>query len=147
MSYNNYLNKLNYTFKVNPLIVGGHALSYYNIRKEGNDLDIVVDKVDWNILRDKYPDKINLFGGQTEDDIDATINLSEYKIDIIKTLWLHNYEELNIDSIKLDKVNIISIPKLLYIKTFPSLRHNDIKSTNDLNLIINKIVNDKYKYN
>lgn len=143
MSYVCYLHKLNYAFIKPPLIVGGHAMSYYNIRKPGHDLDIVVSLEDWKCLKNKYPDKINLFGGMTEDDVDATLNLDMFDIDIIKTLWLHNYDELCSDSVNGEGVKFISIPKLLYIKSFPSFRHSDEKSTKDIELIIEHIIKQK----
>ena len=36
-----------------------------------------------------------------------------------------------------------SIPKLLYIKSFPSFRHSDEKSTKDIELIIEHIIKQK----
>lgn len=147
MSYTKFLKALRYNFINPPLIVGGHAMEYYNVRKAGHDLDIMVSLNDWEILKKKYPNTLNLFGGQTEDEVDATLNLEHEEIDIIKTLWLHDYNELTVDSIDLGDVRIISLNNLLYIKTFPYISHGDIKSNEDVKLIVNKVIDNKYKCN
>lgn len=145
MSYAKFLKKLNYKFTKPPLIVGGHAMEYYNVRKAGHDLDIIVSNKDWDILKKKYPKTLNLFGGQTEDEVDATLNLDNYDIDIIKTLYLHDYEDLILGSIDIEDVKIISLKNLLYIKAFPYITHNHNKSLEDMKLIIKKVIDNKYK--
>tara|TARA_A100001015_G_scaffold221287_1_gene249002 strand:- start:4580 stop:5017 length:438 start_codon:yes stop_codon:yes gene_type:complete len=143
MSYVKFLKALQYNFIKPPLIVGGHAMEYYNVRKAGHDLDIMVSLNDWEVLKKKYPNTLNLFGGQTEDDVDATLNLEHEEIDIIKTLWLHDYNELMEGSIDLGDVKVISLSNLLYIKAFPSITHNDNKSTEDVKSIIKKVIDNK----
>ena len=145
MSYMKYLQRLRYKFESPPLIVGGHAMEYYNVRKAGHDLDIMVSDKDWSALKKKYPNTLNLFGGQTEDEIVATLNLDFYDIDVIKTLYLHDYNELLAGSIDVGCVKIISLQNLLYIKAFPYFTHNHTKSGEDVGLIIKKVIDDKKK--
>ena len=141
---NNYLKKIKYNFKKKPLIVGGYALQYYDIRKAGHDIDMIVSPNDWKELKKLYPKKINLFGGKTEKDIDATINLKKEKIDLISTLYQHNYNDLVKGAINKDKYKILSLEKLLYIKTIDAVFKNTKKSKKDQNLIVHDIVKKKY---
>ena len=94
-----------YKFKKSPLVVGGLAMEYYGIRKTGHDFDYMVSPADWKILKKLHPDKINLFGGETENDIDATINLKNVNVDLIKTLYQHNYNYLSKGSINFKSYN------------------------------------------
>lgn len=41
------LQKLEYTFKKNPLLVGGKAKEYYGIRKAGDDVDLIISGKDY----------------------------------------------------------------------------------------------------
>ena len=147
-SYMQILKKFNYEWIFPPLIVGGYALYYHNIRKPGEDLDLIVSEDDWQILKKKYPNTLNLFGGKDENEIDATLNIKNpEKIDIIKTLWKHNYNDFIQDSIedKDNNVRIISIPNLLYIKSFPSIKFMDDKSKIDVQKIVEHQIKEKYK--
>jgi hypothetical protein len=84
-----------YKFKNKPLVLGGLALEYYGIRKTGHDYDYMVSPSDWKILKNKYPDQVNLFGGKDEKDIDATLtNLNNTHVDLISTLYQYNYNYL-----------------------------------------------------
>jgi predicted nucleotidyltransferase len=149
-----YLDCLNYSFTNPPLIVGGFALKYHNVREIGHDIDIIVSECDWVLLKEKYPNNINLFGGINENEIDATLNIdidynnTKIHIDLIKTLWRHNYKELIVGAhkIMLDNIEykVISLDKLLLLKSFPALLENKNKSFNDLILITKQLCNNKY---
>lgn len=133
-----------YNFIHKPLVVGGLALEYYNIRKTTHDYDYMVSPSDWIELKKLHPDKINLFGGKKETDSDATINLTENPIDLISTLFQYNYNFLVKHSIDFPKYKMISIENLLLTKTLGSVYNNDPKSTNDQKLIVDKIVQLQY---
>jgi hypothetical protein len=141
-------NYIDYIFIEPPLVVGGLALDYHNVRKCGYDYDYMVSGVDWINLREKYPNNINLFGGKDEDEIDATINLNinGKHIDLIKTLWKYDYNYLSQNSINIieDKIKIISLENILFIKSLPALKDHHKKSMDDLRLIIDKVVDNKY---
>mgnify|MGYP001216779779 CR=1 FL=1 len=134
----------NYNFKKPPLVVGGLAMEYYNIRKTGHDFDFVVSPVDWKDLKKMYPDKINLFGGQNEKDIDATINLDKVHVDLISTLFQFNYNYLSKGAIKNKDYKIIAIDKLLMLKTLGAVFNNHIKSIKDQQKIVDNIVKINY---
>jgi len=147
-SYIQILKNFNYEWIFPPLIIGGYALSYHKIRKPGQDLDLIVSNDDWNVLKQIYPNNINLFGGKDENEIDATLNIrNPENIDIIKTLWKHNYNDFIKDSIedKDNNVRIMSIPNILYIKSFPSVEFMDDKSKNDIKKIVEHQIKEKYK--
>ena len=134
-----------YKFEKKPLVVGGLAMEYYGIRKTGHDYDYMVSKKDWKQLKKIHPKKINLFGGKTEKEVDATINLKKEKVDLISTLYQHNYNDLAKGAINKDNYKIISLEKLLYIKTIDAVFKNTSKSKRDQKLIIEDIIKKKYK--
>ena len=134
----------NYKFIYKPLVVGGLALEHYNIRDTIHDYDYMVSPSDWIQLKKIHPDKINLFGGKNEKDVDATINLYNVHVDLISTLFQYNYNYLVQNSIDFPKYKIISLENLLLTKTLGSIYNNDPKSIKDQQLIVKKIVELKY---
>ena len=79
----------------------------------------MVSPRDWCILKQKHPQDVNLFGGETEEDVDATINLikDNQRIDLISTLYQYNYDFFKEESIEHNCYRIISLEKLLLTKT------------------------------
>lgn len=133
-----------YKFKKKPLVLGGLALEYYKIRKTTHDYDYMVSPVDWKALKKLHPDKINLFGGKTETEVDATINLKINHIDLISTLFQYNYNFLVKNSIDFPTYKIISIENLLLTKTLASVCNIHSKSIKDQKRIVNYIVKQQY---
>ena len=136
-----------YKFKKPPLVVGGLAMEYYNIRKAGHDFDYVVSPADWKELKKLHPDKINLFGGKNEKDVDATINLYKVHVDLISTLFKFKYSYLSKGAINNKNYKIISIDKLLMLKTLGAVVNNHNKSIKDQKRIVDHIVKTNYKKN
>ena len=131
-----------YKFHTSPLVVGGLAMEYYGIRKTGHDYDYVVASTDWSSLKKLHPKKINLFGGKNEKDVDATINLKN--VDLIKTLFQFDYNDLSKDAIIKKKYKIISLEKLLLLKTLGAVHNHHPKSKRDQKLIVQFIVKSQY---
>ena len=73
MSYLESLKQLDklYQFQDKPILLGGGAMEYYDLRKTGHDLDIMISQRD-KIEIQKLGYKLNLFGGKTEKEVDAT---------------------------------------------------------------------------
>ena len=140
------INLCNYKFKQKPLVVGGLALQFYGIRQAGHDFDYMVSFEDWEKLKLLYLDNINLFGGKTEKDVDATINLDKNNehIDLISTLYQFNYDYLQQSSIEYKDFRIISLPMLLMVKTLAAINNNHEKSKRDQKLIVDFIVSKQY---
>lgn len=51
--------KSNLQFSTKPILIGGQAMEYYDIRKSGKDIDFVVTDTDYKSLAEKYPEKRN----------------------------------------------------------------------------------------
>ena len=136
-----------YKFKHRPLVVGGLAMEYYGIRKTGHDYDFIVSSSDWKRLKEMHPNKINLFGGKTEQEIDATINLKNVNVDLIKTLWQYDYNDLSKLAIKFKDYKIISLDKLLTLKTLAAHGKKRGKSSKNQQKIIEHIIKTNYKDN
>ena len=127
----------------NPILIGGGALEYYNIRKSGHDLDFIIKKTDMNkLLKKNY--KLNLFGGKTIYDVDATFtNIEKMNIDLAITIYQYDYNYMLSNAIKQkynDKtIYIVSIENLLLMKTLASeYSLKDKKHMKDVKLIIQK---------
>ena len=136
-----------YKFKNKPLVVGGLALEYYGIRKTGHDYDYMVSPSDWKILKKKYPDQVNLFGGKNEKDIDATLtNLNNTHVDLISTLYQYNYNFLKKGAIDEGKYLVISVENLLFLKTLSAVFQGLTKSKNDQKKIVKHIVKTNYPH-
>ena len=131
-----------YEFKQPPLVVGGLAMEYYGLRKTTHDYDYMVSKSDFNKLKKIHPEKILLLGGKNGDEI---IYMKEKDVDLISTLMNHNYNDLSKGAINFKNFKIISLEKLLYIKTIEVVFNGSQKSKKDQKLIVNKIIKNKRK--
>ncbi len=57
------LSGLHFDFQVRPLLIGGKAMQYYQLRRAGPDIDFVVAGPDYQRLAAQYPQhKKDLFG-------------------------------------------------------------------------------------
>jgi hypothetical protein len=127
------LGKLNYTFQVKPLLVGGLAMEYYGLRKAGDDIDFIVSREDYEGLAKLYPEhKKDLFG-----DLGVTI----YEFELWKCILLFEYDFLSQGAMEEDKIKIISLEKLLFLK---ALAISEAKYEQDVRLIVEKIHNIQY---
>jgi len=138
----NLLKKFNYKFLKPPILTGGGAMEYYDLRKIGHDYDIIISKKDKsNLLKLGYD--LNLFGGKTEKDVDSTFNIKKLKLDLIVTLYQYDYKFFKKESVKLGKINVISLEKLLFTKIL-AVRTGEKKHERDVKKIINGIIKQQY---
>ena len=127
------LDILEYDFLRKPLIIGGKAMEYYNLRKAGIDIDIVIDKEDHKYLMKKYPNNIkNLYGD---------IGICEFGFEIWNQICTFDYENLTLNSIEEKKYKIISLEKLLFLK---ALSIEIPKCHKDLEMIVGLILKKAY---
>lgn len=128
------LNKLNYSFKQKPLLVGGMAMEYYGLRKSGADIDLIASEEDMIELIKLYPNRIK--------DLWGDLGVCPFEFEIWKTICLFNYDELKEEAIELENILVISREKLLLMKALAMKKEKYLKDTQ---LIIEKILSDQVK--
>lgn len=129
------LDSLEYTFKKKPLLVGGMAMEYYNLRKSGEDIDLIVDESDIVELVKIYPNRVK--------DIWGDLGVCPMNFEIWRTIKLQNYDDLKVGSIDIGEVLVISKEKLLIMKAL-AMKDKE-KYLNDTKLIVEDILNEQFK--
>jgi hypothetical protein len=128
------LSNLNYVFQTKPLLFGGKAMEYYQLRKSGADVDFVVSAHDYAALAKLYPDNTkDLFG-----DLGVC---TAGGFELWKSILLFEYEFLAAGAIEQETFKIISLEKLLFLKT---LAIAESKYEQDVRLIVKKIQDIQY---
>lgn len=119
---------LDYTFRDKPLLIGGKAMEFYNLRQAGADIDFVISARDHAALVAKYPDHVkDLFG-------DIGVCVGEFEI--WNNIRLFDYNFLREHSIEQENYLVIALDKLLFLKT---LAMQEPKYLRDVELIVAKI--------
>ena len=149
MSYLEPLKTLDtiYKFKDNPILIGGGAMEYYNLRTTGNDLDIIISERDkTELLKNGY--KLNLFGGKTEKEVDSTFsNFCGTGVDLVVTLNQYDYNFFKINTIyyrNRSDLLVISLENLLFTKVIAG-HYSGGKHKDDIQLVIKGIEKQQYK--
>ena len=127
------LSKLNYAFQAKPLLIGGKAMEYYQLRNAGADIDFVICTQDYQQLAAHYPDHLkDLFG-------DLGVCIDEFEL--WQTILLFDYDFLSIGAVEDKTIKIISLEKLLFLK---ALIISEPKNAQDAKLIVDKIRSIQY---
>jgi uncharacterized protein YeaO (DUF488 family) len=127
------LEKLNYPFQDKPLLIGGMAMEYYGLRKSGNDIDLVISARDHANLKELWPGHIK--------DLYGDIGICEFGFEIWNQICRFDYEELKPGAIEEPYILVISLEKLLLLKTL-AIRIE--KYHDDVLLIVDEIIKRKY---
>ncbi len=127
------LEKLDYQFQDKPLLIGGVAMEYYGLRKAGADIDLVISLRDHANLKQQYPDHIK--------DLYGDIGICEFDFEIWNQICRYNYEELKVGAIEESSLLIISLERLLFLKT---LAIRTEKYYQDVLLLVDEILKRKY---
>ena len=127
------LSKLDYTFLAKPLLIGGKAMEYYSLRQAGDDIDFVITPADYERLSQKYPDNLK--------DLWGDLGVCVHGFEIWKSICLFDYEYLSSGALDQGEYLVISLEKLLFLK---ALGMKVEKYRQDLELIVKKILDDKY---
>ncbi len=128
------LEKLAYEFQDKPLLIGGVAMEYYGLRKAGADIDLVISQQDHQALAHKYPDHIkNLYGD---------IGICEFDFEIWNQICRFDYEELKEGAIEKPDLLVISLERLLFLKTLAIKKEKYYK---DVLLLVDEILKRKYE--
>ena len=129
-----YLNKLNYSFKKKPLLVGGMAMEYYGLRKSGADIDFIASQEDVLELIKLYPNRVK--------DLWGDIGVCPFEFEIWKSICYFDYSYYKEMAIEKDSYLIISLEKLLIMKMLANKKEKNLKDTS---LIINLMLKDQGK--
>lgn len=125
---------LNYSFVKKPLLIGGKAMEYYGLRSAGNDIDFVASFEDIKALIEKYPTYLK--------DLAGDLGITVHGLEIWRTICYFNYDFLSIGAEEEENILIISLEKLLFLKT---LRLDNPKDSNDRTLLVKKILGTQEK--
>jgi hypothetical protein len=122
------LDLLEYRFLHKPLLIGGKAMEYYDLRLAGADVDFVVRNDDHANLVAKYPGHVrNVYG-----DIGVCVDGFE----LWNRILLFPYEFLSLAAREEDNFLVVSLERLLFLKT---LAISVEKNGRDVRLIVRKI--------
>jgi hypothetical protein len=132
-SLNIPLEKLAYQFQDKPLLIGGKAMEYYGLRKAGADIDLVISSRDHMNLRNQYPDHVK--------DLYGDIGICEFGFEIWNQICRFDYEELKVGAIEEPLMLVISLERLLFLKT---LAIKVEKYYRDVLLLVDEILKQKY---
>ena len=123
-----------FDFISKPLVIGGAALEFWDLRKAGADVDLVVTQADHTRLRRTYPDNVL--------DIYGDIGICIGKFEIWNTICRFDYEYLAYGAVDGGDSLVTSLEKLLFMK---SLVKDDPKSQRDVRLIVDEVLKRAYQ--
>lgn len=158
---NKEIQKLNYSFKKPPILIGGGAMEYYGMRKTGHDFDFMISMEDYEALR-CLRKKMNTFGGKEFDkdglstDVDNTFSaIDGLELDLAVTMFQYKYDFFDHNTDQLGPYKVVSRENLLLLKTLaasnsegwdPIYKKEMIqKQRTDVDLILKSIVEHQYK--
>jgi len=127
------LEKLAYPFLDKPLLIGGMTMEYYGLRKAGVDIDLVISLQDHDNLKRQYPDHIK--------DLYEDIGICEFDFEIWNQICRYDYEDLNVGALEEPDLLIISLDRLLFLKTLAIKKE---KYYQDVLLLVDEILKRKY---
>ena len=128
------LTTLHYTFQTKPLLIGGKAMEYYDLRPAGADIDFVITGEDYTALAQQYPDHHKDLWG------DQGVCVAEFEI--WRTICLFDYAYLAAGALDEGDYLVIALDKLLFLKTL-AMKHDE-KYQRDVALLVKKILDDQY---
>lgn len=122
------LQNLDFYFESKPLLIGGKAMEYYQIRESGKDIDFVITVDDYERLSYKYPHNIKEIWGD--------FGICKDEFEIWKSICLFEYDFLSEDAIETENYLIISFEKLMFLKVLAMKQPKYLK---DLELMRDRI--------
>jgi hypothetical protein len=124
---------LDYAFATRPLLIGGKAMEYYELRSAGDDIDLVVTAADYEGLARRYPDRLKEIG--------ADLGVCVGRFEVWRSIYLFDYERLSYGAVEAGTYRVISLEKLLLLK---AMAMSVPKHHADLERIIARIRNDNH---
>ena len=109
-------------------------MEYYGLRQAGADIDFIADKDDVYNLIELYPERVK--------DLWADLGVCPFEFEIWKSICLFTYADLCENAIDEGDFLVISLEKLLLMKSFAM---NIEKYRNDTQLIIQELQKRQYQ--
>jgi hypothetical protein len=128
------LTRLNFTFTTPPLLIGGKAMEFYDLRQAGADVDFVITAEDYDRLARQYPEHLKNLGGD--------LGVCVFEFEIWKSICLFDYDFLAAGALEQDNIRVISLEKLLLLK---ALGMKIAKYHRDVELIVDRLLKDRYE--
>ena len=128
------LARLNFTFTTPPLLIGGKAMEFYNLRPAGADVDFVITAEDYYRLAQQYPDHLKEIWGD--------LGVCVFEFEIWKSICLFDYAFLAPGALEQEGYHVISLEKLLFLK---ALGMKVDKYHHDLELLVERMLHDRYE--
>lgn len=122
------LSPLNYSFQQKPLLIGGQAMQWYGLRPAGDDIDFVITQTDYTLLAAQYPEHTK--------DLYGDLGICVEPFELWTSILLFDYAFLAAGAHELEQIRIVSLEKLLFLKT---LFIAEPKSMRDMPLLVQKI--------
>lgn len=102
------LNSSKLSFVNKPILIGGMAMEYYEMRKAGSDIDLIIMDEDYQKLAAEYPNQ--------RKDLYGDLGLVIDKFEIWRSIAHLDYDFFKKDAIEEEKIFIISIDRLLWTR-------------------------------
>ncbi len=127
------LERLDFNFTSKPLLIGGKAMEYYNLRRAGADVDLVISRQDHKQLVARYPDHVK--------DLYGDIGVCEFDFEIWNQICTFDYDYLSVEAVEEDGILVVSLEKLLFLK---AIAMSIPKYLKDLELVVDLILKRAY---
>jgi hypothetical protein len=125
---------LHYQFSQKPLVVGGKAMEYYQLRTAGADIDCIVAAYDYLQLAAHYPEDIK----ERFENFGVCVG----KFQFWKSLVWYDYEFLSYEAVEMTTYKVASLERLLFLKAL-AIAHP--KHEQDLRLIVARMHDLQYR--
>lgn len=128
------LAKLKFKFEAKPLLIGGKAMEYYDLRPSGNDIDFVIIPEDYQRLSRAYPEHLK--------DLWGDLGVCVFEFEVWQSICLFDYAYLSAGALDQGEYLVIALEKLLFLKALAMMKSE--KYHKDLEKIVQKILDDRY---
>lgn len=132
---------LGIVFDEKPLLIGGLAMTYYGIRKQGNDVDFIVTDKDYHALAAQHPEN------QRDKWGDLILSVNHYEF--LRSIFRLDYAFFAEGAIEYPQCKVISLEKLFFMKVLAVDNQPEVsKHVQDYRLMLKYILqsfqNDEY---
>lgn len=133
------ISEIQYDFEFKPLLIGGKALEYYDVRTSNNDFDFIIHEDDYDRLSMKYFDN--------RKDISGDLGVCIGDFEFWKSICLLDYDFFSEGCVEEEDIKVISFDKLMFMKVLTMRApkcQKDLELMRDRMAVINTIYHDYY---